>query len=208
MIHNIFPIKLYEYNLKDLSLNSSILDKLSNEQFIDNGNNQLPPQLRSYQTNHYLHKDDSYTSLYSWFTDCINDFANNEQLDCDNLEITTSWANKYPAYTQSHQVSHSHRMSYISAVYYLTPGSPTCFNDPLIQRTNNSLEVHNNNSRSALVEAQPGKLILFPSWLVHSSKPHQAQFDRWTISFNTMPTGQINVNSNSSGNPSCILDVK
>ena len=208
MIHNIFPIKLYEYNLKDLSLNSNILDKLPNEKFIDNGNDRLPPQLRSYQTDHYLHKDDSYTSLYSWFTECINDFASNEQLDCDNLEITTSWANKYPAYTQSHQVSHSHRMSYISAVYYLTPGPPTCFNDPLIQRTNNSLEVHNNNSRSVLVEAQPGKLILFPSWLMHSSHPHQDQFDRWTISFNTMPQGQINSKSNSSGNPSCILDVK
>jgi uncharacterized protein (TIGR02466 family) len=208
MIHNIFPIKLYEYNLKDLSLNSNILDKLPNEKFIDNGNDRLPPQLRSYQTDHYLHKDDSYTSLYSWFTECINDFASNEQLDCDNLEITTSWANKYPAYTQSHQVSHSHRMSYISAVYYLTPGAPTCFNDPLIQRTNNSLEVHNNNSRSVLVEAQPGKLILFPSWLMHSSHPHQDQFDRWTISFNTMPQGQINSKSNSSGNPSCILDVK
>lgn len=208
MIHNIFPIKLYEYNLDDLSLNYKILDSLNKEQFINNGNDRLPPHIRSYQTDHYLHNNDSYAELYSWFNECINDFSINEELDCEQLKITTSWANKYPANTQSHQLEHSHRMSYVSAVYYLTPGAPTCFIDPLTQRTNNSLEVHNNNARSALVEAEPGKLILFPSWLEHSSYPHHAPFDRWSISFNTMPVGKINARSNSSGNPSCILDIK
>ena len=207
MIHNIFPVKLYEYNLDNTKLQSKILETLNNEQFIDNGNNKLPPHIRSYQTDHYLHKKDNYSDLYFWFKECINDFSIKEELDCDQLVITTSWANKYPAFTQSHQLEHRHRMSYISAVFYLTPGAPTCFIDPLIQRTDNSLEIHNNNPRSALVEAEPGKLILFPSWLTHSSYPHNAPFDRWTISFNTMPKGQININSNSSGNPSCILDV-
>lgn len=208
MIHNIFPIKLYEYNLPNLSLNHEILESLSTEDFIDNGNSQLHPQMRSYQTSHYLHKNTVYSKLYSWFDECINDFADKEELDCESLKITTSWANKYPANTQSRQIDHSHRMSYISAVYYFTPGAPTCFNDPLVQRINNSLEVHNNHARSALVEAAPGKLILFPSWLTHSSYPHHAPFDRWTISFNTMPTGKINVNSNSSGNPSCNIEIK
>lgn len=208
MIHNIFPINLYEYKLDDLTLNSNIIDLLKNEQFIDNGNANLTQQLRSYQTDHYLHQNDNYSKLFLWFKECINDVVSILELDCDSLEITTSWANKYPANTQSRQLDHSHRMSYLSAVYYLTPGAPTCFNDPLIQRTNNSLEVHNNIPRTALIEADPGKLVIFPSWLTHSSYPHNNYFDRWSISFNTMPTGKINSKTNSSRNPSCILDIK
>jgi len=207
MIHNIFPIKLYEYNLDDLSLNDQILNNLRNEQFVDN-NQHIPPQSRCYQTDHYLHKDPRYATLIKWFKDCLVDYTKSEALDCDELAMTVCRANKYPAYTYSQQIPHTHRMSYISAVYYLTDGAPTSFSDPVAKRTDNSLEVHNNNPRTALVEAVPGKLILFPSWLEHSTLPHQSFADRWSISFNTMPSGNINIKSNNSGNPSCILDVK
>lgn len=207
MIYELFPIKLYEYKLNDQLLNDQILQYLESETFLD-VNSHIPDNIKSYQTNHYLHQNEKYKPLINWFETCLTDYIKKEELDCDDLKMTVCWANKYPKFTQSHHLEHSHRMSYVSAVYYFTEGAPTFFNDPLVQRTQNSLEVHNNNPRQAYIEAVPGSLILFPSWLPHGTIPHQSMKDRWTISFNTMPVGNINQNSNNSGNPSCILDVK
>ena len=38
----------------------------------------------------------------------------------------------------------------------------------------------------------PGGLILFPSYIVHSSVPNDSEFDRYTIAFNTFPSGNVN----------------
>ena len=46
---------------------------------------------------------------------------------------------------------------------------------------------------NAAIKAEPGKLILFPSWLKHYSMRQLDKFDRWTISFNVFPTGKVNV---------------
>ena len=45
----------------------------------------------------------------------------------------------------------------------------------------------------AAIDAEPGKLILFPSWLMHQSDRHLEDYDRWTISFNALPTGKVNI---------------
>ena len=42
------------------------------------------------------------------------------------------------------------------------------------------------------IAAEEGKLILFPSWLVHESDRHFFDYDRMTISFNAFPAGKIN----------------
>ena len=207
MLHQLFPIEVCQYNLSDQSLNSHILSNLKNENFLQN-NEHIPFVNRSYQTNHYLHTDKKYEKLILWFKECLSDYQHNLNLDCENLDITICWANKFPKNAMGSIAKHTHRMSYLSAVYYLTPGAPTCFEDPVIQRTNNSLDVHNNRPRTACFEAQPGKLLIFPSWLEHYSMEHKAMFDRWTISFNTMPTGKINLKSNVSSNPSCDLSIK
>jgi hypothetical protein len=45
------------------------------------------------------------------------------------------------------------------------------------------------------VDAEAGKLILFPSWLRHYSGRQLDNYDRWTISFNAFPTGKTNVHA-------------
>ena len=32
-----------------------------------------------------------------------------------------------------------------------------------------------------------------PSWLMHQSDRHLEDYDRWTISFNALPTGKVNI---------------
>ncbi len=90
-------------------------------------------------------------------------------------------------------------MSYLSAVYYITDGAPTYFEDPCTPRTSDTLDVFMHDKMTSdwgineKIDAEPGKLILFPSWLKHYSGRQLDNFDRWTISFNVFPMGKINV---------------
>jgi hypothetical protein len=90
-------------------------------------------------------------------------------------------------------------MSYLSAVYYLTPGAPTFFEDPVTPRTSDTLDVFQGDMMerdSGINEkliAEENKLILFPSWLRHYSGRQLENYDRWTISFNVFPCGKVNI---------------
>ena len=91
-------------------------------------------------------------------------------------------------------------MSYLSAVYYLTPGAPTFFEDPVTPRTSDTLDVFQHDmmerewgGAAEKVDAEENKLILFPSWLKHYSGRQLDNYDRWTISFNVFPEGKINM---------------
>jgi len=205
---NIFSVTIASFDLEDYeNTNNSIIENLEKEEFIKNGSENFNSNIRSYQTNHYLHKNLIYKPIINFIKKSLSDYKSSLDLDCDELDITISWANKYPKFTSSHQPLHSHRMSYVSGVYYLTKGSETYFQDPISLRIDNSLHVTSNVPTRSYFSATPGNLLIFPSWLKHGTMPHEELFDRWTISFNAMPSGKINLNSNGSKNPSCILQV-
>ena len=75
-------------------------------------------------------------------------------------------------------------------------GAPVGFEDPVMPRTMNQLEVLRTDGYAPFeyIAPMPGKLLLFPSWLYHWTKPHIDNFERWNISFNVLPTGKINYN--------------
>ena len=109
------------------------------------------------------------------------------------------WFNLAPAGSGVGHPLHRHPKSYLSAVYYLTEGADTVFEDPMTPRTSDTLDVFQETLMqakygiNAAIKAEPGKLILFPAWLKHYSMRQLDQFDRWTISFNVFPTGKVNV---------------
>lgn len=205
--YNIFPTIIGSFDNDDDQINEIIIQKLEVEPFIENGSSKFSEKIRSYQTNHYLHKSNNYAPIINFIKSSLNEYKNNLELDCDALDISICWANKYPRYTSSHQPLHAHRMSYVSGVYYLTKGAPTYFQDPVSLRFDNSLHVTSNIPTTNYFSATPGNLLIFPSWLKHGTAPHEELFDRWTISFNAIPSGKINSNSNGSKNPSCVLQV-
>ena len=208
--YSIFPTNLHEYEIENPFVNSEIISLLEEEEFIDNGNHIVQEPFRSYQTKHDLHKKIQYIGITSFIKDCLKQYKEELNYDCESLEITSCWANKYPRGTQSQQMPHTHLMSLISGVYYLTEGSPTVFNDPLFQRTSMTMMVANSENmiRQSIFAAEPGKLVLFPSWLEHGTFPHKEVYDRWSIAFNVMPSGKINSNFGASGIPSCDLEIK
>lgn len=134
-----------------------------------------------------------FNNLISWFEQCLNDIRQHMKYDCDEFKITNSWANCYLAKSGTSINMHRHSMSFLSGIYYLTDGSPTVFEDPVIHRSQAQLEVLRfDYSPHIPIEAQPGKLCIFPSWMFHSSIPHYGSEDRYIISFNSLPSGHIN----------------
>lgn len=147
-----------------------------------------------------LHKSDNIhvKRLIEFFDGCLHEYRNQYQLYCDKLDISLCWFNHAPAKSGYGHPLHRHPMSYLSAVYYLTEGAPTIFDDPCTPRVYDTLDVWYHDKMEAelgineKIDAEPGKLILFPAWLRHFSGRQMEDFDRWTISFNAFPTGRIN----------------
>lgn len=147
-----------------------------------------------------LHKMPMFDSLTRWFSECLTDLHKQKNYDCGGFKITSMWANHYRPGTQ--QEAHRHANSYWSAVYYLTGGAPTVFYDPLMQRALGQWDIHtlpiiapdgavdDNGPQVYQSDAKKGKLIIFPSWLVHDTRV--ADIDRYSISFNALPYGKIN----------------
>lgn len=148
-----------------------------------------------------LHKCDNKVvdQLFAFFEDSLMEYRVHNKLYCDALQISLSWFNHAPAGSGFGHPLHRHPMSYISAVYYLTEGAPTYFDDPCTPRTSDTLDVWKDDlvncgwGINEKIEATPGKLILFPSWLKHYSGRQMEKYDRWTVSFNAFPVGKVNV---------------
>jgi hypothetical protein len=109
------------------------------------------------------------------------------------------WANKYEEGVA--QEPHRHANSYYSGNLFLNEGSPLMFFDPIKERAFGQMEIfrrpkitlsgiEQNAPIMEKVEAMPNKLVIFPSWFVHSTQ--QAYDDRYSVSFNSMPVGEIN----------------
>lgn len=194
----LFPTDLYVFN-NDFD-QSEFIELCKKEQFGTHG-----PASSSIRD---LHRDAEWRKLFDWFDSCLDEVIREEKLDCDKLSITSSWCNVYYAGEYHRHMPHRHSMSYLSAVYYMTEGAPTLFQDPVPYRAEYAqIEVLKHEfDPLEQVQAEPGKLVLFPSWMFHSTVPHSEDFDRWTISFNTLPAG--NVNTNIATDSKAIIEVK
>lgn len=140
-----------------------------------------------------LKKNEKFNELFSWFDECLEEIRCSMKYDCEKFEITNSWVNvALPKYNM-HQNYHKHSMSYYSAIYYFTEGSPTEFEDVVTDRSRAQLEVlrHDYHPWETIIP-EPGKLIIFPSYVYHRSHTHMGNNPRYILSFNTMPTGKIN----------------
>lgn len=182
---NVFPTPIYEFHNSDID-NDDIVEKLSKETLREH------TALSSLED---LHTKEGYEDLFLWFDECLNEIHKEMRYDCDKITITSSWCNKQYAQSGMFHSPHKHTMSMWSGVYYCTPGAPTCFQDPVTQRTEAQIEVLQHDfTPFEYIEAVPGKLIIFPSWMYHSTTRSIEEVDRWSIAFNTFPDGKINYN--------------
>lgn len=152
-----------------------------------------------------VHKSAEFVELFDWIDLCLEEIRTNLHYKCDKFQIVNSWFNKSVAGSGMHQNYHKHTMSFFSGIYYLTDGAPTVFEDPVYQRVNAQIEVLREHYVPwQTFSAEKGKLIIFPSWVYHQTLPHLEDLDRWIISFNVLPTGNINTGSHDA---SCFLSL-
>jgi len=195
----LFPVVLREYHCDVTHNTDKVIKFLRNYPSMQSN---LPEGVITSRPDLHTIKDDQcpeVDQLFGFFEQCLREYRAVYKLYCDNLDITLAWSNHAPAGSGFGHPLHRHPMSYLSAVYYLTDGAPTYFDDPCTPRVTDTLDVWYHDKMECAwginekVEAEAGKLILFPAWLKHYSGRQVEDYDRWTISFNAFPTGKTNV---------------
>ena len=144
------------------------------------------------QTDPILHTLEEFGDLMSIVRNAVSATLESLETDHEGFEITGCWANINP--TGAINSSHNHPNNYLSGVYYVVtpPNSGNIeFVDPRLQAMSIVPPIKRRNkfnSNSVSLDVKPGRLVLFPAWLVHSVRVNQSPGDRITISFNAMFT--------------------
>lgn len=148
------------------------------------------PAGETWQTTHDLHEQEAFAPLYPFVDGAIQASLQALGIDDTGYEITGCWANINPP-GSAHQ-PHSHPNNLVSGVYYvqtLGDGDEIVFHDPRPQahviRPVTTRAVAETQATIG-VEAKPGRMLLFPSWLRHSVHPNRTQAERISLSFNAM----------------------
>lgn len=131
--------------------------------------------------------------LNDWFEECLEEVRKDLGLECTKIHTTLTWCNR-AQYKEWHN-THVHSNSLISGIFYLTDSSARTWlsgrnhwfpEDTALQlKDPNSMD----NLRVLKVKTEPGVLILFPSNMPHSVSEHDKGDPRYTISFNSYPSG-------------------
>lgn len=184
---NIFPLQLLEFEYP------SLLSWREMDIFLTSHYRMANMSIG--QTHSHLHREPYLHSLVSWFRECIEEARKEFDYNCEALEITTCWANVAWMGSAGMHHLHDHPWSTLSGVFYASAeGSPTVFHHPWYSARLNRCEPSRNFDPHAIhkVPFSPGKLILFQSGLMHETMPWEGEENRWSISFNTLPSGNFN----------------
>jgi len=151
------------------------------------------PALRpgeTWQTTHDLHERAEFAPLLPFVQGAVEAALDALAVRDRAWIITGCWANINPA--GGFHPPHIHPNNLVSGVYYLQipPAADSIvFHDPRPQ----AHLLHPVTTRvvpelqsEIQVEAKPGRLLLFPSWLRHSVRPNFGNEERVSISFNVM----------------------
>lgn len=185
-IHNLFPTAVGLYDLgRDLTAKE--LSFLKNQETRPNTGNTTSANNTILKAKELTKlRDFIETSVADYFATIYNPKHN------VNLKITQSWTN-YTNAGQFHH-KHAHPNSFVSGVFYIQADDKKdriyFYKDGYEQIKFPPKEWNTWNSESWWFEVGTGKLILFPSSLVHMVQTVEGE-QRISLSFNTFPVGQI-----------------
>lgn len=149
----------------------------------------------TWQTDQTLHLRSEFQELLEIFRAAAIGVMGRLEVDYGEIEFTGCWANLNGR--GGIHPSHNHPNNYLSGVYYvqLPPGADSIqFHEPRPQVTMIAPKVkryNRFNSTLTNVQVKPGRLILFPAWLVHSVAPNPSDQLRMSISFNVFFTNYM-----------------
>lgn len=190
---DVLPQYIYKFQCSD-EIASNSLDWIRNNiEYRPNTHNQT-------SINNRIHKEKPLSDLNKFFKECLIELKRERKIECDEIAITQSWINKTQGGAGHHW--HNHPNSFLSAIFYLNDSNANtifAIGDMWNSRKNftGNLDLNTRNTEigAHILHEEPskaGKLIIFPSVLDHSvSILNQEDDDRFSISFNTFPSGVI-----------------
>ena len=188
-VHNLFPTPIWVSDLDAKvhePMNRAILANLEAMM------GERPPVKAggTLQTDNDLHTFEAFADLTQRITSTVEGVLRFLEIDYSDFEITGCWANINPP--GGINTPHMHPNNYLSGVYYVQTGAGAdsiFFADPrpqasmILPRTKRE-NIYSANQAS--IEAKPGRMIVFPAWLVHGVPANRSQQDRVSVSFNAM----------------------
>ena len=184
---DLFPVRCFAFEAPDILVSDTLKKVRHLEYFAYN-------EPAGVGTTKDIQHNPEFHGLHEWMQHQIDTLKDHEGWKCDRLLINKTWVNRSDAGSGHHHNPHRHPMSYMSGILYLTDGPPTTFGDPLVQRELGQLHLDGGPDRSVThYHGGAGGMIVFPSWLVHFSQPNYSDVDRYTIAFNTFPSGVLGV---------------
>tara|TARA_B100000287_G_scaffold53186_2_gene46881 strand:+ start:4612 stop:5292 length:681 start_codon:yes stop_codon:yes gene_type:complete len=189
---NVFPVRCYSFKAPE-ELNNQALEVTRKQEY---RNFNLDWDGRGgVGTTDDIQTDPEFRPLMQWFQQCIDTLHFDNGWCCDRIMVNKAWCNRADPCSGHHHDAHRHPMSWLSGIYYMTPGAPTIFLDPIDRREWASLHLDGGPGAECRwhYHGGPGGLIIFPSWLIHASLANNDDVQRFTIAFNTFPQGDINM---------------
>ena len=184
---NLFPVRCFSFK-SSKELVDDTYDKVQELEY-RNYNSEY-----GVGTTNDIHDNPDFKDLHSWFQQCIDTLHADNSWTCDRVVVNKSWVNRSDAESGHHHAPHRHPMSYLSAIYYITEGPPTVFIDPLQKREWAQMHLDGGPATDSTQYISPvkGGLFVFPSYMIHATEPNHSSKNRFSIAFNTFPSGNIN----------------
>jgi len=181
----VIAVPFYEFEA-DQTLVNSVLDDIKNLEFV-----KTEHRLNKVSTDEYYHPE-----LFDFFDDCLLKVRDKFLVTSLELPIVACWVNKSTKLQAHHYHNHAH--SFITGVFYLTTHdkSETIFTmpNPWGSQVGSEMFIFNEGFSGIMtgkVKPTKGKLILFPSKIMHKVSPNLDNETRYTISFNTFFSGKV-----------------
>jgi len=148
------------------------------------------PSGSNWQTPQDLHTRPAFADFTLLVEKVARSIAQYLQVEQFPLMITGCWANINPP--GSYHPTHNHPNNYLSGVYYVAvpeTGSHLLFQDPrpglILPPT---AKLHRVTANASVAQTQPGRMVIFPSWLRHHVPSNEGTTERISIAFNLMFT--------------------
>ena len=142
----------------------------------------------NWQTPHDLHTRPAFADFTKLIEIAAKSVAQYLEVEQFPLMITGCWANINPP--GSYHPTHNHPNNYLSGVYYVAvpeTGTHLILQDPRpVSIAPWTGKLNRITSNAGTVQPQPGRMVLFPSWLRHHVPSNDGTTERISISFNLM----------------------
>jgi uncharacterized protein (TIGR02466 family) len=188
-VNEVFPTLIWIADLAPDSftpLNDAIIARLDTI----TGERTQSYRSETFQTEHNLHKFAEFEPLVEAVGKTAAGALRQLAIDYDEIVLTAMWANINPPGAK-HSI-HSHPNNFFSGVYYVQcdAGAQVIrFHDPrpqaeVMMPPRHQQNVYNGNL--IVLEAKPGRLVLFPAWLKHDVPTNLSNRERMSVSFDLM----------------------